>query len=82
MQLNLDSFTSKTQSLPGLNVTLAGNVADSAARTLSFDKSTTMHGAKFYELSFRFEGRLGQGVVPRLELHLEKTIPPSYPLVW
>lgn len=82
MQLDLTSFTSKTQSLPGLDITLAGNVADSAARSLRFDKSTTMHGAKFYELTFTLDGKLGEGVVPRLELRLDKTTPPTYPLVW
>lgn len=81
MYLNLDSFTSSKQSLPGLDVSLSGNVAEFAKRTLRFDKTTTMHGAKFYELVFDLS-KLPEGVVPKLELQLEKTVPPTYPLVW
>jgi hypothetical protein len=82
MQLDLDSFTGPSQSLPGLNVTLSGNVADCAVRTLRFDKSTTLHGARFYKLIFDFKGKLQKGETPKLELQLEKTEPPVYPLVW
>jgi hypothetical protein len=81
-QLDGNSWTTSKQDLPGLTVSLEGNIADKAVRKLRFDNKTTLHEAKYYELTFEFEGKLAEGEVPKLVLDLTKTEPPTYPFVW
>lgn len=84
LQLNGDSFTTGTTSLPGLDITLSGNVAEKAKRTLSFDKSHKLHGAWHYRLILDFASvadMCSRDEVPVLTIGLQKTQPPPSPFL-
>lgn len=77
-QLNNDSFIGSKTSLPGLDLTLSGNVADKARRTLTFDKSHKLHGAWHYRLAFDFSSEddmVSRAQEPVLVLGIKKTKP-------
>lgn len=79
MQLDGTSFQGSKQSLPGLDITLSGNVAEEAKRTLTFDKTHKLHGAWYYRLVFDFPALREKGEVPELVLGLTQTEPPVSP---
>lgn len=75
-QMNGDSFSTNTEDLPGLRLTLSGNVAERAKRTLTFDKSHKLHGAWYHRLVFDFaqeESLMSRDEEPCLVLGLERT---------
>jgi hypothetical protein len=84
LQLTGESFTTDRESLPGLDITLGGNVAQHAKRTLTFDKSHKLHGAWHYRLVFDFgasEALATRAEEPCLVLGLRQTQPPASPFV-
>jgi len=81
LQLDKKSWLSDVEEMPGLRVELGGNIARLASRTLRFDKTTTQHDAKYYELRFDLTG-MQKGEKAELALKCEKTSPPEYPLRW
>ena len=78
-QLTHADFQKDTQELPGLTLKFSGNAAE-APRKLSFSKSTTLHGAKYYQLVIDLTDVKAD--VPELVIGLEKTTPPSNELVF
>jgi hypothetical protein len=78
-QLSNSSFTGKT-SLPGLDVTLSGNVVDQGKKSLSFT-GAQINGFYVYNLTHSFDSSLrDNGEVPTLVVEFEKTTPPEYQL--
>jgi hypothetical protein len=80
-QLDKKSWSSDLEELPGLRVELSGNIAQAAKRTLLFDKTTTQHDAKYYELTFDLTD-MEKGEKLELALQCERTSPPQYPFRW
>lgn len=82
-QLTTASFSSNRESLPGLDVELTGNVVESGRRSLTFDKSHSLHGARYYRLTYEFGPELYETEDgPTLYLGFKKTKPPVNDLVW
>jgi hypothetical protein len=81
LQLDQKSWLSDVEEMPGLRVELGGNIARSASRTLRFDKTTTQHDAKYYELTFGLTG-MQKEEKAELALRCEKTSPSEHPLRW
>jgi hypothetical protein len=79
-QLGKTAFSNHTASLPGLDVTLSGNVVEQGNRSLTY--GATINDLYYYNLTYTFPGNLQSGAaVPELVISWKKTAPPSYNLI-
>jgi hypothetical protein len=79
-QLAKTAFSNHTASLPGLEVTLSGNVVEQGNRSLAY--GATINDLYYYNLTYTFPGSLrSAGTVPQLVISWKKTAPPSYNLI-
>jgi hypothetical protein len=77
LQLNTKSFDSNSESLPGLDLQLSGNIVERGQRSLRFGSETRTHGVYHYVLQYDWQGDIG---VPELVISFKKQTPPQYPL--
>ncbi|WWD16288.1 hypothetical protein CI109_100714 [Kwoniella shandongensis] len=79
-QLNKGAFANGQASLPGLDVSLSGNVVDQGTFSLTFT-GDAINSFEYYNLTYSFPSSLSQGnYVPELVVGFTKTTPPSYDL--
>ena len=79
-QFGTGSFNNSdhSESLPGLDVSLSGNVIDQGSLNLAYT-GDAINGFNYYNLTVEFAGALGDEV-PELVLGFKKTTPPTYNL--
>lgn len=78
-QLGKSAFANNLASLPGLDLTLSGNIVSQGNRSISY--GATINNVYYYNLTYTFPASLRNGGgVPEMVVSWKKTTPPKYDL--
>jgi hypothetical protein len=78
-QLDKGAFKDNSETLPGLEVDISGNVVDSGNKTLTYTNAD-INGFVYYNLTYTFDPAEMQEDTPELIVSFTKTTPPQYSL--